>query len=332
MHKPQVQLPRHPTAALAVRLTLLLSLAVVVLAPAHSALAQDAPPNKAPNPHWKSESCESCHTYTAGRVTPVPRQRIEQLCVTCHDGDRAGDEAHPVGRGFADDAEGVRRPDWPLVANQVTCITCHDVKLQCEPSVQRPRTNAAFLRDRQHAAADQPFCANCHVPDAYPKYNPHAMLVPGAADAIDQQKCLFCHDRVPDRNQTQRTGDPQLRQGELQICTSCHRQHLDPYSRGHIGTRVGEDMRAYMRAREVLGLTSSPSPQLLEQIKAQKIAPTRMALDREGRINCSTCHNPHEHGTFPLTSPLAYRGIRIAEGKTLSPVRGEQWCRHCHDY
>jgi len=323
--------PQVPGPPLGLPARLFLALLLPLILPAPRAGAQDAMLPRAVNPHWKPEACASCHTQLAGQITPIPRQRIEPLCVSCHDGDRAREEPHPVGRRF-DLQASMTRPNWPLVGNRVTCITCHDIRLQCDPNAQRPPANGAFLRGREHAAQNQPFCANCHRPDAYPKYNPHAMLLPGTEDRIDRQKCLFCHTTVPDHNEDQRTGNPQLRKPELQICLSCHRQHVDPYSRGHIGAQVPDAMQAYMRARELLGLTKPPSPQLLAQLQSEHARPTRLALDREARINCSTCHNPHEYGTFPASSVLSYRGIRIIDGRTLSPVRGDQWCKHCHDF
>src|SRR5215212_272016 len=52
---------------------------------------------KAPNPHFKPDACGSYHAIAGGKPLPIAAQKVDTLCLSCHDGIRASEEAHPVG-------------------------------------------------------------------------------------------------------------------------------------------------------------------------------------------------------------------------------------------
>jgi hypothetical protein len=146
-----------------------------------------------------------------------------------------------------------------------------------------------------------------------------------------QQKCDVCHDKPMDNTAMVRTANPSLRADLLVLCKSCHPHHKDISPLEHLQTMVPTEMLAYMRARELTGLIDSPSPDLLKQLKTQKATPTLMMPDAQGRITCTTCHNPHQQGTFPPDSVLADRSLRLMKDHLITPIRGELFCRHCHN-
>jgi hypothetical protein len=65
------------------------------------------------------------------------------------------------------------------------------------------------------------------------------------------------------------------------------------------------DMVQYMSAYEMKSKMRLPFGQLLEIARASKRAPRSIPLDEDGRITCSSCHNPHEKGLLPGGNPRA---------------------------
>ena len=72
-------------------------------------------------------------------------------------------------------------------------------------------------------------------------------------------------------------------------------------------------MLVYMRARELTGLIDAPSNDLIAQLKADNARPTLMVPDADGRIVCTTCHNPHQQGVFRPGCVLADRALQLVE-------------------
>jgi len=278
------------------------------------------------NPHWRKDGCAECHAMEAGKARPIAIMAVDSLCLGCHDGRTASAESHAIGRPL----KATSRPgsQWPTADGRLSCITCHDARQACDQAAQRPAANPRFLRLAGTGNA-QAFCGACHEPQHLGRRDPHRMVTADRREIIPEQ-CLVCHDAVPDRASVARTHKPALRAPEPLSCRACHPVHRDAAPRGHMGALVDPDMLAYMRAREMVGLTGAPSALLLKDLKNRKVMPTQMPLDANGRMTCVTCHNPHQAGVFPTTSPLSAGAMRIVDGKTLSPVRGRQWCNHCH--
>jgi len=287
-----------------------------------SFLAATAAPQTASNPHWSKDGCVTCHPTSAGRTLPIAPEAITPLCLSCHDGAHASAEAHPVGRTFESDK--MNNPLWPMPNGKIACETCHDSRQACDASLERPETNASFLRP-----TTAPFCASCHKPEATPKLNPHRMIADDGS--IIEAKCVICHTRTMDNSRMTRSGDPTLRADVITLCRSCHPHHRDISQAGHIDVPIPADMLAYMRARELTGLLSVPSADLIKQLADEHAQPVYMIPDGQGHVVCYTCHNPHQAGTFPAMSVLSDRSLRLVRGHLLTPVRGSQFCRHCHN-
>lgn len=287
---------------------------------------------KVPSPHWKRDTCATCHTVENGKRLPITPEHADEICLKCHDGRKAAQEFHPVGRPL--DPEKYQRPkDWPLVEERLACLTCHDMKPGCNETITRPAANRMLLRDFQAGRKQsKPFCQNCHQSETYQKLNPHVMLLPDSNEIIEE-KCLFCHDKPLDRAAVTRTGKPSLKANQQDLCRDCHRPHEDPMVQGHIGLKLSDDMLAYMYVREMTGLRSTVGTATLEQAKAARNKPTKMVGAADNTVVCTTCHNPHQNGVFPVTSELGYRAMRLVDKNSVnSPVRGELWCRHCHEF
>jgi hypothetical protein len=286
-----------------------------------SLVASLAAAQVANNPHWNKTACGTCHP---GKPGPVAAAGVTVLCISCHDGVHAGDEAHPVGRAMT---ASLANPGWPTVNGTVQCLTCHDVKQQCDTAAERPEGNASFLR--QAANDETQFCANCHREGQINKFNPHLMLAADQHTPIEQ-RCQVCHDKPMDNTAMTRGADASLRAEQVLLCKSCHPRHKDISTTQHVLAVIPPEMLAYMRAREMTGLLNSPSPDLIKELQAQHAKPTMMVPDAQGRVVCTTCHNPHEQGTFAPDSVLSDRSLRLMKGHLVTPTRSELFCHHCH--
>jgi hypothetical protein len=252
---------------------------------------------------------------------------VDRLCVRCHNGKAASAEAHPVGRAVS--KEVAAPATWPVVDGRLGCVTCHNVKVACDANAKRPEAGGRMLRAPTGPRGSLTFCQNCHRPEEFPRENPHVMLT--AERAVVAEKCLEGHSEVPDRAAKVRTGNALLRADGVQLCLACHSKHTEEFNPGHLGSRIKPEMQAFIRARETVGLSVRPRPELLAQLKEAGAKPTLMPTSKDGAITCTTCHNPHQAGVFAPGTPLAYRPMRVVGGRTVSPVRGDNWCNHCHD-
>lgn len=281
------------------------------------------------NPHWKAESCAECHAGSAENPRAIDPVAADALCLKCHNGKAASSELHPIGRPIP---QRMTSPaNWPMSTGRLGCLTCHNVKVACDRDAERTPNKRSMLRLAQKDGDKIPFCQACHSKEEFPRFNPHIMLAADTKTPIEE-RCLSCHAEVPSTGSGKRTGKALLRSEELLLCRACHTKHDDVFSPGHLGQRLKPDMLAFMRAREVVGLAVPPAKGLLAQLKSEKASPTLMHPSASGQVTCTTCHNPHQAGVFPSTTPLGYRGMRVIDNsKVVSPVRGDQWCNHCHD-
>lgn len=281
---------------------------------------------EAPNPHWKPGTCTACHETADSRVQPIPPSKINDVCWRCHDGKQAHQEVHPVGRKFA--GEGIVQPEgWPAPDSLLTCTTCHEFRPDHSLGGPRPAVNPMMLRDYETGPIS-PFCAKCHVrTPAHKPFNPHHMLT-AQGDPM-HRNCLLCHTSTTDVLQrTVRTGRPDLQDDEVALCVRCHRRHVDWFEPGHIGITMPPAMRAYKAAREK---SAREAQTAASQPAAVPITP-ELPLGQGGRVVCSTCHNPHQQGLFPATSPLGLGAMNVNDPHAPQEFRGlgKELCRGCH--
>ena len=287
--------------------------------------------DRAVNPHWSADGCKYCHDVAQGEPKPIPPERIDGLCVHCHDGKRARREAHPVGRTI--DSQQVVRPEgWPAYEDKLGCATCHDIHRACDPRRARPVDNPVFVREYRVGQLLN-FCAHCHLdlPQQQP-YNVHIML--DQDNQTIRRACQFCHHALLDeRNRLVRVGEPELRYDPIALCRSCHMGHVDFFEPGHIGAKVPADMKAYMAALEQDPGHGRPDKAEIEDARRRGLVPKRLPLGAGDTLVCSTCHNPHQQGVFPPDSVLAYGAIQTGQEQTRPRLRGfgKEFCLACHN-
>ncbi len=314
-----------------------------------------------PNPHWKNDGCVVCHEGTGEGHRKIAAEAVDDICLKCHDGEKAAAEFHPVHRKMEETASITRPRGWPLINDQMVCATCHDMRLACEMKRNVAGQNRMFLRDYSvRRTQGQPFCQNCHIEKAYRKINPHEMVldptspvharpatrpttapaeaaetanaaVPAGGREIIEDKCLFCHTQPLDRTAMKRTGKSMLKTDQATLCRDCHGAHKDPMVQGHIGLTIKPEMLALMYIREQVGLAGSPAQATIDEVVKAGLKPRLMIPAANGTMICSTCHNPHQSGVFPSSSELDYRSMRFnRQQKLVSPVHEQIWCRQCH--
>jgi hypothetical protein len=275
------------------------------------------------NPHWSTDRCQTCHVD--GRFDDIDRDLLQQPenCLACHNGKLAAMERHPIGRTFA--SPQIRKPDhWPTPDGRLACVTCHDVTIACRQPQPRSAGNPNFLRppvgDHSGAVSNQTaFCASCHVPPARASFNPHQMLTPD--DTLIESSCGFCHGSEMNRSSRNRTGNAHLITPEPLLCLGCHREHNDYFEPGHIGTKMPETMLEELR-------NQPPDPSAGVTSPLNHIFPP----DEDGRMVCSTCHNPHQVGLFPRESVLSLGGMTDVKGGSALRLPASQFCAACHGF
>lgn len=272
----------------------------------------------AQNPHWRPDRCGTCHTMNGAIAEPIARDAIDAKCISCHDGDQAIQEAHPVGWPAA----GPRTqapPDWPLLEGRITCLTCHDVRRHCDQTAQRPAENPALVRghDPRNPMAS---CAPCHTEASW-RLNPHVNQISGFA--MGTTACAFCHTGPPhERPDGGWTFDPSLREKPPALCLNCHTMHADPAPQGHLGAAVAPEMFARIAKNQGARATAIGA-------EGASLLPLT-----DGRVTCATCHNPHPPSPTQaevFTNPHwnARSTAPVDEGKALR-VEHMQLCSYCH--
>lgn len=289
------------------------------------AQAPAAAPAKAINPHWRQDACDACHPMKDGKAQTIGFAESERICLSCHDGVRAEAEAHPVDRLLA--GERFLDPGWPLLEGKIVCQTCHDISLTLAHG-NAQSVQSDWLRPPVGQGPDA-FCASCHKPVQFSRVNPHRMMTPeGQPVPAD---CLLCHTRPPDPRTMVRAGQWDLRADVMTLCRSCHFFHVDWFEPGHMGATVPPKILAHMRAKEIVGLTSRPSREMVARLQTENARPQKWALGAGDTLICTSCHNPHQKGVFPEGSELGDDAMEIEGDRVTSKILVPQMCLRCHN-
>jgi predicted CXXCH cytochrome family protein len=227
---------------------------------------------RVPDPHGKRMLCFACH---AGRIREGEEVRFAggrdniKLCNGCHAQPGVKKAPHVVDVTSSDGTWRMDYLGFPLSQGKLICSTCHDEVSHGKPDSANPN----FLRGGPYPDADR-FCYRCHLEDKEMYSNPHRQV--DAFGRIRPESCRFCHRSDPDPGRKtpanlDMTGDDTV------MCSRCHQVRPHP----------GVDHLVLLKGEKASRKT--------EYEERQQVF---LPLSPDGKITCSTCHNPHAKGVL----------------------------------
>ncbi len=260
------------------------------------------------NPHWTGKNCIECH------VEDLPQWKDAKLkydgdsvmlCNRCHGTEFARADIHPVGVSLTKEMKKISPKDWPLKDGQLTCLTCHDARIQMTDDFAVRTENPKFMRGAPFESLAE-FCFTCHQQAEYKKTDPHKQL--DAGGRIIESRCLFCHLSFPDSSQVKDITEVSFKSELKFYCVNCHPQEKTEHP---------------ARADHMVKLPGAMKKSLSSQITALQVD---IPLDGD-RIFCGTCHNPHERGVIKRKEAQHGSGEKFF----LRLSAGSELCVSCHD-
>jgi hypothetical protein len=225
-------------------------------------------------PHGNRVACKACHPLVIAEgeepvfLDPDPEAR----CTRCHVEDHA--KIHPVSAAPTEKTYPMEFLEYPLDGQgRATCTTCHDHVCRERIDPKNPR----FLRGAPYLTFTE-FCYRCHPKAGVGGLSPHEQV--NEDGEIVSTTCTFCHRVIPEDPEGGdfREEDLLYLRTPVELCFGCHDMGPHPAGRNHL-----VELRADMPER------------LREYEEKHKV---RLPLDQEGRVVCSTCHNPHAKGVL----------------------------------
>ncbi len=267
----------------------------------------------ATNIHFDKKYCTECHTEISqdGQTAPLRFQDFTISC-RCH-GYTPDTYTHPVDISLSPEKQKRIPGQYPLADGKITCVTCHDFRLQCRDDVYPGKGNWAFLRISPLLSRTA-ICYQCHDERKFRMLDPHNQLDQNGK--IVRDKCLYCHIDIPDVQHAslqKKKWDDQLVHliGNLDaLCYRCHykqtKQH--PINSNHLKKPTARILRSMHWAEQTFGIV--------------------MPLDDSGKITCITCHNPHEKGVIPERRTASAGAGKQARLRL--PKAADKICLACH--
>ena len=281
-------------------------------------------PEQIPDPHWREDACQSCHTATApSRRKPALRHKDpSRLCSTCHDPVTRHAYIHPS--DITPGASMQQRMPPPyrqaLKNAKIVCTTCHDLPAQClDERRHEQQANPMFLRGAPFAHRSDP-CYLCHDAEAYARINPHDQITDGGQ--VRDATCLLCHDEVANLQTAARIEGVgfNIEHDLATMCTGCHR--WIPHPGGKFTFAFADTHKDGKRPNHL----AVPSERMRKQMQRMAVKnDVTMPLDpTTGKVYCATCHNPHERGL--LKNSASAKGADADKR-----LRMKDLCTNCHD-
>jgi len=275
-----------------------------------------------PNPHWRRDGCLACHEKLPNKKSLYLRSTdVDRECNNCHSSVSQHDYIHPSNI-IPDRAMKARMPTSfrnTIKRNRgkVTCITCHDLPMQCKSERFSERSfNPFFLRKGPYRTRSA-ICYRCHDESAYQRLNPHDQI--DDHGKVRKNRCLVCHQHLAKLDKAKNIKDVDFNvSGRLaNMCTGCH--PWIPHPGGP--TLFARDKKIGLNHLVV------PSRQVAQHRKETLSGKHDVILPldpRTGQVFCGTCHNPHEKGI--IKNVAANAG---ADSKNRLRMKGI--CHSCHD-
>ncbi len=252
--------------------------------------------------HYTGRFCSECHEKTpleGGNKFLKFGGDFGQLC-KCH-GYTPGKYIHPVDVAPSEEIRAKMPDTMPLIDGKLSCVTCHDIYLQCQKSKRLKWLNRRFLRGAPYGKRTG-ICFRCHDEKKYKMLDPHNQLNDNGDIIVE--KCLYCHVEKPDEKRAT-FKDVKLIGNLETLCQRCHAERKHPASSNHL---------------------RKPSDKTLAIMKeGEKKFTIILPLDYDGKVTCATCHNPHEKGVIPDKRA----GAKGASEKYRHRLPGKM-CMACH--
>ena len=266
------------------------------------------------NVHFNEHYCTECHLNKPkkGEKIQLRFDNYTQSC-RCH-GYTPDTYTHPVEIKLSPEKMAAIPAEFPLTDDKITCDTCHNMALQCEPQYGLRHHNKAFLRT--DSSLGRTFlCFQCHEKAQFKMFDPHKQL--DESGAINEESCLYCHASKPDELHatlaSRQNGEDTIHLvGNLEVlCLRCHNDKAGrhPLNKDHL-VKPSEKVMARMHWSE-------------------RNLWILLPLNNEGKITCITCHNPHERGVIP-TEKAASAGAS-ERGRLRKSWGGGSICVACHN-
>ncbi len=291
---------------------LIIAIILLIFSPAVLIYAQDRSTAdtslpETTNVHYTGEYCSECHEKTpreGGDPLLKNNGDFTYLC-RCH-GYTPGSYIHPVNIVPSEEKKPLIPDDFPLVDNKISCVTCHDMYMQCQKNPRYEKLNRRFLRGAPYVSRTD-LCFKCHDEKQYTMLDPHNQLT--ESGEIVEVKCLYCHEEKPDEKSSSFREVKLI--GNLEVlCFRCHykQSQFHPINANHLVKPSDRIIANMQDAKDKYGII--------------------LPLNYDGKITCPTCHNPHERGVIPKEKDSSkgasekYR-LRMSETKL-------QICVACH--
>jgi len=290
---------------------------------------RDAGTTQPVNPHWRESLCLTCHPKQENG-TPNGARLLDSSprdnCNRCHTANRLSRAMHHPYDVQAPATIRIPR-EWFLDKNNMTCLTCHDPLRQCLRKLKERWRNPSFLR-RSEGETMIGFCLRCHPKEPYQTQSPHDQV--DDKGHVRDPVCLYCHKSRPEINKQGEPGRSELKAKMADLCGNCHGDFPHPLGIPHL-VGIGEDMLTRMAASEIQDQYVIPLGELERYMAGSKRLPRYLPVNpKTHEATCNTCHNSHEAGVLPATSPLA----RGAESDSVRNYRlrmpREDLCLCCH--
>ena len=286
-------------------------------------VAGEIKPEQIPNPHWNKTACMACHK---GLIDDASSQNLrkktkQKLCSACHEASFDHSIIHPVELPLDKEKIDRMHPEYRQSLDPktgyVTCITCHDLTMQCldEKRYQKTR-NSLFLRKGPFESRSQQ-CFNCHDNSKYERLNPHDQIDDNGQ--LMEAKCRICHSgSIEDLKAAKGIDEVGFHAEDnlIAMCWGCHPRL--PHPGGSF---------TFFKKKEGPNHLVKPPEEIANKLKFMSTKHNvKFPLDpKTGKVFCATCHNPHEKGV--IKNPAAAKG---ADGKKRLRVE-DKICQFCHD-
>ncbi|MBI5416538.1 hypothetical protein HZA55_01095 [Candidatus Poribacteria bacterium] len=257
------------------------------------------------NPHWTGSFCLSCHEKTDETLGFKFNGDYNAICNWCHESKEARGNIHPVGN-VPQIKEGLKMPkEYPLQEGRLTCMSCHDVRIQEKLSKDEINANPYFLIGGPFKDMNE-MCFKCHIKKRFSEINAHNQIT--EEGEIKEDNCVYCHTSRPGREvEGIEDIDPTIEDLSY-LCIRCHDDSAHPAKVKH--------------------LVKMPEDKYKRKLRYESMNNVLYPLDARNRIFCGTCHNVHESGI--VKSKRASKGADVSLRVRLPLLKGEL-CMVCHD-